>query len=188
MITIYYPIYLDIKDRPCLVVGGGKIALRKIKGLLECGAEVEVVSLKVEPAIKEIVPEDNIQIGPYNSTHCVNKEIVIAATNDNQLNQQIYHDAKKNGALINVVDQPHLCQFIMPAVVRRGKMQIAISTGGSSPALAKKIRQELEGKYSTDYDDKMELMDQLRTLIKENVENSTTRQKIFDKMAELVKN
>ncbi len=184
---MFYPVFLNIKKKPCLVVGGGTIAYRKVKGLVECEADVLVVSNKVNNKIYEILPDEKIRKEKYNKKYCTNKLIVIAATDQEKLNIQIYKDARKAGALVNVVDNKELCDFIMPAVVNRGDLKIAISTGGNSPALAKKIREDLEGKYKEDYQDMNNILGEIREIIKKNIDNQNQRKIIFDKLASLVK-
>lgn len=138
------------------------------------------------PEITEILPPEKISKRAYQKQDVQDKLLVIAATDRSQLNKKIYSDAHQAKALVNVVDRPELCDFMMPALVQRGELQIAISSGGNSPALAKKLRQELEGKYEADYADMMDIMGELRTLIKDHVREQNVRREIFHKLADLV--
>ena len=162
------------------------MACRKIKSLLSCGAQVTAVSPRINDSLDQLLGREQIIKGKYHSRYCQGKYLVIAATDSKQINRQVARDARKAKALVNVVDQPASCDFILPAVVKRGDLQLAISTGGRSPALAKKIRQDLEAEYPVDFAEVMELMGELRELIKENVVAKKQRKIIFNKMAELI--
>lgn len=131
---IYYPVFLKLINKPCLVVGGGQIALRKVESLLSYGAEVEVISLEFVPELKRL-KSVSFQQTNYRPEFCQEKFLIIAATDDLNLNKKIYHDGHQYSALVNVVDRIELCDFIVPSIVKRGDLQIAISTGGKSPAL-----------------------------------------------------
>lgn len=149
----YYPVNLDVTDRACLVIGGGQVGARKVAGLLACGARVTVVGLAATPPIREWARKGIIAYHEraYRSDDLDGVFLVIGATNDNVLNQHIHAAARERQVLCNIADQPALCNFILPAVVRRGDLVIAASTSGQSPALAKKLRQELEVAYGEEY-------------------------------------
>ncbi len=165
----YYPVCLDIKDKRCVVVGGGKVAFRKVESLLEAGARVIVISPKMNTSLQKLINKNKITYLPqeYKSGD-IKKGIflVIAATDDSQLNAKIADDAKRLNLLINVVDAPKLCNFILPATLRRGSLTISVSTSGKSPALAKKIKEDLQNIYGTEYEDLVNSLGKLRTMNK----------------------
>ena len=149
----YYPIFLDLRGRPCLVVGGGEIATRKIEGLLQAGASVTVVS----PEVTEII-RDHADAGelrhikrPYRHGDLGGYFLAYAATGVPEIDVLMAAEAGMAGVLLNVVDRPVLCDFIMPAVVRRGDISIAISTNGRCPGFAKRVRRELEALIGSEY-------------------------------------
>jgi precorrin-2 dehydrogenase len=142
----YYPVSLDIKDRKCLVVGGGGVGTRKVKTLVECGAKVTVVSPGVSSQLLELVNNGLIVLEKrsYKETDLDGMFLVIGTTDSEKLNRQISMDAEKLNMLCNIADRPEVCNFILPSIVNRGDLTISISTSGKSPALAKKLRIELE--------------------------------------------
>ncbi|MEW6007832.1 MAG: bifunctional precorrin-2 dehydrogenase/sirohydrochlorin ferrochelatase [bacterium] len=137
----YYPIFLDIEGKRCVVVGGGKVAKRKIERLLEARADVVVISPDLEEGLKGKVLW--IERG-YKNGDLEGAFIAISATNNSKINQMVYNEAEKMGILINVVDKPKLCRFIVPSLIQRDDVTIAISTGGKDPSLAKEIRIKIE--------------------------------------------
>ncbi|MEW6679701.1 MAG: bifunctional precorrin-2 dehydrogenase/sirohydrochlorin ferrochelatase [bacterium] len=137
----YYPIFLDIEGKRCVVVGGGKVAKRKIERLLEARADVVVISPDLDESLKERVLWIKRE---YKNGDLEGAFIAIAATNDKQINQMVYNEAEKMGILINVVDKPKLCRFIVPSLIQRDDVTIAISTEGKDPSLAKEIRIKIE--------------------------------------------
>src|SRR5262245_27727347 len=145
----YYPIFLDLQTRPCLVVGGGTVAERKVESLLQANAQVTVISPTCTSQLQAWAANGTIKLHPRPSRSRALQDfsVAFAATNDETLHKKIAREAKKTGVLLNVVDRPALCSFIVPAVVSRGDLTLAISTGGASPALAKKIRQTLELRF-----------------------------------------
>ena len=145
--------FLDVNNKKCIVVGGGAVALRKVQMLLECNAHVVFVSPDACPELTDLVNEGRVDWlhKPYDDEDLEGAYLVIAASNDNRINDRVVREARKLKALINVVDKPALSDFIVPSTLVRGDLKIAISTGGSSPALAKKIRIKLEGEFGTEY-------------------------------------
>lgn len=160
----YYPINLNIAGQPCLVVGGGGVGSRKVNGLLACHAQVTVVSKAADDRIHTLAEAKRIRFycRGYRSQDLEAVLLVIGATNDTALNQRIYADAQKRGILCNIADQPALCNFILPAVVRRGDLLITASTSGQSPALAKRLRKELASAYGEEYAEFLALMGAIR--------------------------
>ena len=151
--SAYYPIFLDIEGKKCVVVGGGQVALRKVRALVDHGARVEVISPDLCPGLGRMVKQGKVQAvrRDYAEGDLAGAVIVVAATNDNDLNAKVAQEAKARGVLINAVDDSQHCDFIVPSHLRRGDVTIAISTGGRSPALARKIRTELEKDLATKY-------------------------------------
>lgn len=149
----YYPVNLNLQDRRVLVVGGGVVALRKVKGLLLAGAKVRVIDPHPSVAIVRLERSGKIRLmrRRYQRGDLHGVALVIAATNDEEINRRVSCEADENGILVNVVDRPELCSFIAPAVVRRGDFLLTVSTGGASPGLAKGIRQELEKVFGPEY-------------------------------------
>lgn len=160
-----YPIYLDLTDRGVLVVGGGKVATRKIQGLAESGASVTVVAPMVCSELEGVASASSVNIlrREYRAGDLQGKWLVVAATDDAALNRAVAEDAARARVLCNVVDEPALCSVQVPSVLRRGLLQIAVSTGGASPALARKIRLGLEQVFGEAYE---QLLDALLLLRK----------------------
>jgi precorrin-2 dehydrogenase/sirohydrochlorin ferrochelatase len=160
----YYPILLDLQGKKAIVVGGGQIAQRKIETLLEHGADVQVITRELSPTLRDHVEAGRITwIGnEYDERDLNGAFLVITATDSAVLNRRVSEDAKRQGILINAVDQPTDCSFIVPSVLRRGDLLIAVSTSGSSPVLAKKIRRTLEKQFGEEYELFLNLMGFLR--------------------------
>jgi len=137
----YYMACLDLEGRRCLVVGGGSVALEKAKGLLECGAIVTLVAPQIEPEL-QLLPIRWRQ-KRYDASDLDGQLLVVAATSTSSVNRRVFADAEARSLLCNVVDVPELCSFILPAVFRRDPIAVAVSTGGASPALAQRLRDEL---------------------------------------------
>ena len=138
----YYPIFMDIKGKPCVVIGGGRVAERKVLSLLNAGAKVCVVSPRLTDGIKKLVRERRVKVikRAYKQGDIDSAFLAYSATDKREINREIFKEAKGKGILLNVVDVPDMCNFIVPSVVERGDLLIAISTSGKSPALAKRIR------------------------------------------------
>lgn len=151
--TSLFPMFLKLEGRECLVVGAGKVGEPKIAGLLETGALVRVVTLQASPAVREWAREGKIELKlrAFSADDLTGAFLAIVATNSRTLNERIYGEARRLGVLCNVVDVPDLCDFYYPSVVRRGDLQIAVSTSGQSPSLAQKIRQQLERQFGPGY-------------------------------------
>ena len=160
----YYPVYLDVKGRHCLVVGGGRVGTRKVKGLLQSGAKVTVVSLEVTRTIATWAADKKIRLfeRTYRSDDLDGHFMVIGATDNEPLNRKIYADAEQRHMLCNIADWLPGCNFILPAVIRRGDLAIAISTAGKSPAFARFLRLKLEKEYGMEYARLLDLMGVIR--------------------------
>ena len=165
----YYPLFLDIQGRRCLVVGGGAVALRKARALLEHGARVEVVSPEVCPELGELGAGERITITRrgYIAGDLEDALIAIAATDDVETNRRIAVDAAALGVLVNAVDDPEHSDFIVPSYLRRGDVVIAVSSGGRSPALARKVRRGLEEEFGEEYGPLALVIDEVRSKLKD---------------------
>lgn len=148
-----YLINLVLQDKPAIVVGAGSVALRKVHGLLESGARVQVVAPRACEAIRALAEAGRVALvsREYRSGDLAGAVLVIAATSDEGVNAQISDDARSLGILVNVVDRPASCTFTLPAVVRRGDLSLAVATEGRCPALARALREELEARYTVDH-------------------------------------
>lgn len=152
--TDLFPMFLKLEGRQCLVVGAGKVGEAKIGGLLETGARIRVVALDASPTVREWARAGKLELElrAFSAEDLDGAFLTVVATNSRSLNERVYHEAQRRGLLCNVVDVPDLCHFFYPAVVRRGDLQIAISTAGQSPSLAQKIRQQLEKQFGPGYE------------------------------------
>ena len=151
--TPFYIACLRLSGRRCVVVGGGDVGLEKVEGLLACDGRVVLVAPAAVPELQELAAEGSIQWErrEYVAGDLEGTFVVIAATNDTDANIRVYEDAERRAMLVNVVDVPPLCNFILPAIVRTGPLAIAISTAGASPALAKRIKSEISATYGEPY-------------------------------------
>jgi len=152
-VTSLFPMFLKLAGRQCLVVGAGKVGEPKVAGLLETGALIRVVALDASPAVRDWAREGKIELElrAFTPDDLDGAFLAVVATNSRSLNERVYHEAQRRRVLCNVVDVPDLCDFFYPSVVRRGDLQIAISTSGQSPSLAQKIRQQLEKQFGPAY-------------------------------------
>lgn len=178
----FYPISLDISNEKCVVVGGGDVAERKIIRLLECGARVVLVGKTITPGLRAMKDKETIEHVPddYREEHIEGAFLVIGATDRNDVNERIYRDSRSRGILVNVVDEPARCNFIVPAIFRRKDLLIAISTGGKSPALARKLREKMEEKYGPEYGILLDIMGNLREKIIARGGTSAENKRIFE--------
>jgi siroheme synthase-like protein len=151
--TPFYIACLRLSGRRCLVVGGGEVGLEKVEGLLACGAAVTLVAPEAEPELEELAREGSIQWErrAYEPADLEGAFLAIASTDDTDVNIRVYEEAEARAMLVNVVDVPPLCNFILPAIVRTGPLAIAISTAGASPALAKRMKREIAETYGEPY-------------------------------------
>lgn len=184
MNSIYYPINLDIKDKKCLVVGGGGIAERKTLALLNYGGEVTLVSPEVTAELKQLSDSKSIkwvrrQFRPEDLDGVF---LTHVATDDLKVNAQVSKLSEGRGILVNVVDSPKECNFIMPSILCRGDLTISICTNGKSPAYAKKIRLLLEKMFDKADAEFLKLMGELRPMVLESVDGQLQRQEIFEKI------
>jgi len=164
----YFPVFLDVRRKKCVVIGGGQVAFRKIRTLLDCGASVTVISPVLHPDLSELANKKSIQVirRSYKSRDLKGAFIVIAATGTKETNRKVAKEAGRVGALVNVVDDPEPSDFIVPSLLRRGDLTIAISTGGMSPALARKIRTRLEESFGEEYALLVSLVEEVRSTLR----------------------
>jgi precorrin-2 dehydrogenase/sirohydrochlorin ferrochelatase len=178
----YYPLFLDITDRRCVVVGGGDVAERKVGRLLDFGARVVVVGKALTPGLEMMKQEGRINhiAADYDQTLIDDAFLVIGATDRDDVNANISRDGKKKGILVNIVDDPDKCDFILPSLLKQGDLLIAVSTGGKSPALAKKLREEMEQIFGAEYQTLLEVMGQLREKLVEKGRSSDENRRLFE--------
>ena len=158
------------------------MAYRKAVSLKEAGAQVVVISPDFS---KDFLKEEGITMlrQKYEERCLEGATLIIAATNDKEINQRVWEEARRHGLLVNVVDQPELCNFIVPSVVNRGELQISISTGGASPAFARRLRQELENHFGPEYGEFVELLSKMRSEARSQISDGTKRQKLMERLA-----
>ena len=180
----YYPINLNLSGRTCAVIGGGAVAERKTESLLEYGASVRVVSPDLTPRLAGLKSEGRIEHveSDYRPEHLEGAFLVIGATDDREANRRISGDAGAAGIPVNIVDDPELCTFFVPASVRRGDLVISVSTSGSSPSLARTIREELEARYGPEYGRLADLLGSLRDEVKERYASMEERAAAYERI------
>ena len=178
----YYPVHLDMTNKRCVVIGGGDIAERKVERLLECGAQVTVVSKSLTPVLKARKKTGQIDHidRDYEDQVLDGAFMVIGATDRNDVNERISKEAMARGLLVNIVDDPDRCNFILPSLVQQGALSIAVSTGGKSPALAKKLRKELEKQYGPEYQTLLVIMGILRKRILAGDQRAADNKVVFE--------
>jgi precorrin-2 dehydrogenase/sirohydrochlorin ferrochelatase len=177
-----YPVSLNLNKIPCLVVGGGIVALRKIESLMACGAKVTVVSPKFVPEVERL-KEVELKKRAFLPEDLDQQFLVVSATDDRTVNKMVAQAAKQRMTLVNVVDDPELCNFYVNSQVRRGDLVISVSTGGASPALAKRIRKELESQYGAEYAGFLQLMREYRPRIITGIPDPERRHRVFERLA-----
>jgi precorrin-2 dehydrogenase/sirohydrochlorin ferrochelatase len=181
-----FPMFLKLDGCKCVVVGGGNIASQKLDGLLDSGAEVHVIAPEAGAQIQELARNCRVKwtAVQFRPEHLDGALLVIAATGDPAINEQVYRAAKERGILCNAVDEPERCDFFYPAVVRRGDLQIAISTAGKSPALAQRIRKELEEQFDASYVSWLQWLGTVRQLFFEHHVEPELRKQALHRIAD----
>jgi precorrin-2 dehydrogenase/sirohydrochlorin ferrochelatase len=149
----YYPVFLDIAGRPAVIIGGGQVALRKVEGLLDAGAEVTVVSPTLHPGLEALVAAGRVRhvAREYSPGDLEGYLLAFVGTDDRSVNAAVAREGKQRGVWVNAVDDPANCDFIMPGIVRRGDIILAVSTSSGSPAMARKLREDLEQFLTEEY-------------------------------------
>ena len=180
----YYPVFLDIINKSCLVVGGGQVGTRKVLTLLDCGARVTVVSPEATPELQSLADQNKItwKQGNYRTVDLDGMFLVIGATDDEMLNRKIHFDAERQHKLCNIADRPEACNFILPSIINRGDLTIAVSTAGKSPALAKKLRKDLEKKFGSEYGELLRIMGTVRTKLLQQAHAPEEHRPLFESL------
>ena len=165
--TNLFPMFMKLAGKACLVVGAGKVGEPKIGGLIDTGARIHVVAIAASGQVREWADAGKIELElrAFSSADLDGKFLAVVATASRNLNELVYREAQRRGVLCNVVDVPDLCDFFYPAVVRRGDLQIAISTAGQSPSLAQRLRQQLERQFGEGYAAWVEQLGETRRLV-----------------------
>ncbi len=178
----YYPAFIDLRERPCIVIGGGKIAERKVAALLRSGAKVTVISPSVTGMVAKYAGRKRITYikRKYRKGDLENAFLVIAATSDERVNREVSLDAP---CLLNVVDAPELANFIVPSVIKKGPLALAVSTSGASPALAKSIRKELELLYNNKFGAFVDFLGKQRKNALRDIADERTRKRVIKEIA-----
>src|SRR5471032_3365324 len=181
--TPFYIACLKLTGRRCVVVGGGEIGVEKVDGLLACDGQVTLIAPEAEPALQEYAREGSItwERRPYGGPEDLEGTFMaIAATNDTDVNIAVFEDAERRAMLVNIVDVPPLCNFILPAIVRMSPLAIAISTAGASPALAKRMKREVEAQFGEPYAQLAVLLNEVRGWAKDNLATYQDRKEFFE--------
>jgi siroheme synthase-like protein len=180
--TPFYIACLRLSGRDCLVVGGGEVGLEKVEGLLACDGRVTLVAPDAIEALRALADEGSIswQQRDFGEADLERKFLAIAATDDTEVNISVYEAAERRAMLVNVVDVPSLCNFILPAIVRTGPLAIAISTAGASPALAKRIKREISESFGEPYARLAVLLNEARGWAKGNLPTYQDRKRFFE--------
>ena len=181
---MFYPIYLSLKNKRVVVIGGGDVAQRKVESLLGTGAYITIISPEVTPRLESLAEANQIQIQRRAYAHgdCNGAMLVFSATDDAHVSTAVFREATKAGALVNTADQPALCDFIMPAVVRRGDIAIAISTSGKSPGLAARLRRKIAKVVGPEYAKFAELLSQARDEIRQTFLDVDERKAVHNRI------
>lgn len=178
-----YPVNLKVDGRLCVIIGGGKVAARKATSLLECGAVVKVVSPALHEEFEPFHGSIDHVVRPYRRGDLEGAFLVIAATDDNETNRSVESEACDRQVLLNVVDKPEQCNFYVPSSIRRGELLLTVSTGGESPALAKRLRRQLEGEFPQEWAEAIRLLGEARREVISRVSEESMKRKC---LAELV--
>jgi precorrin-2 dehydrogenase/sirohydrochlorin ferrochelatase len=180
----YYPINLTLKNRRCLIAGGGKVALRKVNRLIACKANIRIISPQVEPQLAEIAKQNAIEIDYRNICAQDLKDLfmVFAATNNQSVNTSIAQWARASNILCNIADQPDESDFTLPSVIEQGDLCLTISTNGKSPALSKYLRKRLQNEFGQEYAALLNMMGKLRSILGKEITCQKSRQKIYQSL------
>jgi len=177
----YYSIMLDIEEKPCTIIGGGRVAERKALSLLEHGANVTVISPEATEKLQALAADAKIEYvkRAYMPGDLKGSKLVYVATNNLEVSRDCRLEAEAEDIIINVVDVPSLCDFIVPAVVKRGELTISVSTNGCSPMLSRRLREELEEAYGEEYGDYVAILGALRTIAMKELKDIKLREELF---------
>ena len=183
--TNLFPMFMKLAGKQCLVVGAGKVGEPKIVGLIDTGARIHVVAITASDQVREWAGAGKVELElrPFSPSDLDGKFLAVVATASRSLNELVYREAQQRGVLCNVVDVPELCDFFYPAVVRRGDLQIAISTAGQSPSLAQKLRQQLERQFGEGYTAWVEQLGATRRLVLASELDKETKLELLHSLA-----
>ncbi|HYW41025.1 MAG TPA: bifunctional precorrin-2 dehydrogenase/sirohydrochlorin ferrochelatase [Terriglobales bacterium] len=183
--TSLFPMFMKLTGKQCLVVGAGRVGEPKIGGLIDTGARIHVVAIAASGAVREWADAGKVELElrAFSASDLDGKFLAVLATASSSLNELVYREAQQRGVLCNVVDVPEYCDFFYPAVVRRGDLQIAISTAGQSPSLAQKIRQQLEQQFGIGYSAWVEQLGGTRRLILASALDKETKWELLHSLA-----
>ena len=178
----YYPIFLDIEGRNVVIIGGGNVCARKAETMMNYGARVTVVSPEFTDEIEKWAEDGCLQLKrkKYDESDIDDANVVIASTDDEKVNTRIATDCRKRRIPVNVVDVTPLCEFIVPAIIEKGSVQIAVSTGGKSPALARTLKEDLARAIGPEYDEVNRVLGSLRDAAKKKLPTDVDRKRFFD--------
>ena len=181
----FCPLHIDLKGRKALVIGGGSVAERKVKTLLEYGAELTVVSPELNSPLKELTEagEASYINDIYRPAYLKDKFLVICATDDEEVNRQAADHCINRGILVNSVSEPDRCTFFFPALLKKGPLTVAVSTAGSSPALSRRIKEQLDGYFGSEYEEYLSYLGQMRPRIIARVTDKEARREVFECLA-----
>ncbi|SFR10191.1 precorrin-2 dehydrogenase/sirohydrochlorin ferrochelatase family protein [Desulfoscipio geothermicus] len=182
----FYPVFLNLQGKKCLVVGGGRVAERKVRALVRCGAHVYVVSPVLTAGLQEMLDHGQIiyRRGFYQTADLDGVFLVISATDNEEVNNVVAVDCAGRNILVNVVDDPPRCNFFVPSVVHRGALQLAISTGGKSPHLAKTLRQSLEKEFGPQFAEFVDFLGNVRAEVLDRVTDPSRRKQILKNLTD----
>ncbi len=182
--TKQFPIFLNLADNNCLVVGGGRVAERKAEALCAAGAKVTVVAPELTQTLRKKADSDQVnwRAGRFAEADLHDMTLVVAATDDKDTNKLVYEAARRTGTLANVVDEPQLCDFFVPAVLKRGRLTFAVSTGGASPAFAAHVRDGLGREFGPIYGDYVELIGAFRRRVRESMIEPDRRDQAYERL------
>jgi precorrin-2 dehydrogenase / sirohydrochlorin ferrochelatase len=177
----YYPVYIELREQPCIVIGGGKIAEGKVEGLLAARANVTIISPDLTAHLRELVEEKKITYlaRTYQPGDLTGAFMVICATDQAEINHQVWQEASANRQLVNVVDDTPRCNFIAPSILRKGDLTIAISTSGKAPALAVRLKERLQRELGPEYERFLELAGDLREPLARHIPDFETRKALW---------
>jgi precorrin-2 dehydrogenase / sirohydrochlorin ferrochelatase len=184
---VFYPAFIDLAGRRCLVVGGGPVGTEKTEKLIDAGADVRLVSPQITPRLEALVAEGAIgefHRRGYETADLDGCLLVVAATADAEINLRVWQDAEARTMLVNVVDVPPLCNFIVPSIMRHGELAVAVSTGGASPVVARTVRERIEAEIGPEWGELVTLMRQTRDELKERFTTMPTRAAAVERLLE----
>ncbi len=183
----YYPVFLDLGGRLVVIVGGGAVAERKVVTLGEYAPRIRVIAPEVTPVLEDLARSGAIDLERrgYVRGDLTGAFLVVCATDSEEVNRAVHAEAEERGVLVNVVDVPDLCSFIVPSIVRRGTLSVAISTGGAAPTVAKRLRKHVQDHLGPEWETYVTLLGEVRTLVMERVPGGEAdRKPIFEAIAD----